>query len=109
MKIEMMNKDEGYKTFVALMGNKIVGFVAIEQSLDFVSPIGCLRINDLAVIHEYRRKGIGTKLMMHAEEYAKEKGLSSVILNSGIQRKDAHAFYEKLGYDKTSYCFAKKV
>ena len=109
LKTDMMNRDDAFETFVAVSEEKVVGFITIEQSLDLVSPIGCLRINGLAVGHEYRRRGIGTKLMAHAEAFAKENGLSSIILNSGVKRKTAHAFYKSLGYDMDSYCFDKRI
>ena len=109
LKTDMMGKDEAYETFVAIYEDKVAGFIIVEQSLDIVSPVGCLRINGLAVRHEYHRRGIGTKLMMRAEEFAKEKGLSSVILNSGMQRIEAHNFYEKLGFCKDSFCFDKRL
>jgi len=43
------------------------------------------------------------------ENYAKEAGISFIILNSGFKRTDAHAFYEHNGYDKDSYCFDKTI
>jgi GNAT superfamily N-acetyltransferase len=109
LKTDMMNRDDAYDTFVAVSEEKVVGFITIEESMDLVSPIGCLRINGIAVRHEYQRRGIGTKLMAHAEAFAKENGLSSIILNSGVKRKAAHAFYKSLGYDMDSYCFDKRI
>lgn len=36
----------------------------------------------------------------HVKEFAKERGC-----NSGMQRKAAHAFYEKYGFEKSCYGF----
>ncbi|MBP1996947.1 hypothetical protein J2Z66_008625, partial [Paenibacillus eucommiae] len=41
--------------------------------------------------------------------YAKDSGISSIILCTGMKRTDAHAFYEHNGYDKDSYCFDKII
>jgi hypothetical protein len=39
-------------------------------------------------------------------EWAKENNYESVVLSSGLQRTDAHRFYEdKMDYDKVSYVF----
>ncbi|WP_268894989.1 GNAT family N-acetyltransferase [Paenibacillus albilobatus] len=63
----------------------------------------------LAVKKELQNSGIGTKLLKHTENYAKEMGISSIILCSGFKRTDAHAFYVHNGYDKVSYCFDKVI
>lgn len=81
----------------------MVGFVTIVQALSVGVPIGYLHIQALAVKKEFQRGGIGTKLLRHTENYAKEIGISSIILCSGFKRTDAHAFYEHNGYDKDSY------
>ncbi|OKP81505.1 GCN5 family acetyltransferase [Paenibacillus helianthi] len=107
--MEKMNKEGNYKTLVALFSNDVVGFVTIVQALSVGAPIGYLHIQALAVKREYQHSGVGTKLLRHTENYAKEIGISSIILCSGFKRTDAHAFYEHNGYDKDSYCFDKII
>lgn len=104
-----MTKDNNYKTFVALSENKVVGFITVVQTLAVGFAVGYLKINGLAVQKDLQNRGIGTKLFKHVENYALKKGLSSLILNSGFKRSDAHAFYEHNGYEKTSYCFVKEI
>jgi GNAT superfamily N-acetyltransferase len=107
--MEKMNDNGNYKTFVALSENRVVGFIAVMQALAVGFSIGYLHIQGLAVQKEIQHKGIGSKLLNHAENYAKEAGISSVILCSGFRRTDAHAFYEHSGYAKDSYCFDKNI
>ncbi|MEC0108657.1 GNAT family N-acetyltransferase [Paenibacillus taichungensis] len=107
--IEKMNEDGNYKTFVALFENDVVGFVTIVQALSIGVAIGYLHIQALAVKKEFQHRGVGTQLLRHTENYAKELGISSIILCSGFKRTDAHAFYEHNGYDKDSYCFDKLI
>ncbi|MCL6658571.1 MULTISPECIES: GNAT family N-acetyltransferase [Paenibacillus] len=107
--MEEMNKAGNYKTFVALIDNDVVGFVTIVQSLSVGVPIGYLHIQALAVKRELQNRGIGTKLLRQTENYAKERGISSIILCSGMKRTNAHAFYEHNGYDRDSYCFDKVI
>jgi GNAT superfamily N-acetyltransferase len=108
-RFERMNKDENYKTFVALCENKVVGFITMVQTMALEHEIGYLKINGLAVQENFQQKGIGTKLLKHAENYALEKGISRLLLNSGFQRTKAHSFYESKGFDKLSYCFTKNI
>ena len=47
---------------------------------------------------EYRKQGLGQKVIEKAIEIAKENKCYKVILQSGIKRSNAHSFYEKLGF-----------
>ncbi|TDQ33712.1 GNAT family N-acetyltransferase [Aureibacillus halotolerans] len=108
-RFDKMNKDENYKTFIALYEETVVGFIMVVQTMALEYEIGYLKINGLAVQEKYQKKGIGTKLLKHAEGYASVRGLSRLILNSGFKRTEAHDFYESNGFGKLSYCFTKKV
>jgi GNAT superfamily N-acetyltransferase len=107
--MKKMNKEGNYKTFVAISENRVVGFIAVIQALSAGFSVGYLHIQGLAVQKELQHEGIGTKLLNYVENYAKENGISSIILCSGFKRTDAHAFYEHNGYDKGSYCFYKNI
>jgi GNAT superfamily N-acetyltransferase len=50
----------------------------------------------------YRKKGIGKKVMENAINYAREQNCYKVILQSGNKRTDAHGFYESMGFDGES-------
>ena len=65
---------------------------------------------DLVTDINKRSNGYGDKLLSYVHEWAKENGYQSVALSSGLQRTDAHGFYEeKMGYDKVSYVFKKNL
>lgn len=53
----------------------------------------------LAVAPNVQKRGIGKQLLLSLETYAREKGDTFVRLNSRIDRAEAHAFYEHLGYE----------
>lgn len=108
-RMHRMSKDENYKTVVALVEKKVVGCITTVQTMALEYEVGYLKINGIVVQEGFQQKGIGTKLLSHAESYASEKGLSYIILNCGFQRSNAHDFYESNGFDKLSYCFTKKV
>ena len=104
---ERMSKNDDYKTFVALLENKVVGFITTVQVLAVGLPVGYLKINGLVVKEEYQGNGIGTKLLQYVENMAYEKEISYILLSSGVKRIKAHAFYERNNYDKDSFCFDK--
>lgn len=107
--MEKMNNDGNYKTFVALTENRVVGFVSVMHGLAVGTPNGFLQVQGIAVHKEFHNKGIGTKLLNHVENYAKEDGMSFILVCSGFKRTGAHAFYEHNVYDKDSYCFDKSI
>ncbi|MEH2375002.1 GNAT family N-acetyltransferase [Nostoc sp.] len=64
----------------------------------------------LVVDKDYRHSGIGRFLMQQIEQWAFVVGCEGVLLRSNIKRKEAHLFYEKIGYTniKKSLTFHKK-
>lgn len=68
-----------------------------------------MRIIALAVKENSQGQGIGTKLVEQAELFAKENGVTVIGVNSGLKREQAHNFYEKQGFSKKGYSFAKTI
>lgn len=65
---------------------------------------------DLVTSSDVRSKGFGAALLDYVQTWAKENAYENVSLSSGLQRIDAHRFYEhKMEYDKVSYCFLKRL
>jgi ribosomal protein S18 acetylase RimI-like enzyme len=55
-------------------------------------------ISNLVVKGPYRNKGIGEKMLLHAEELAKEAGLSEISLMVDLENQNARRFYDRHGY-----------
>ena len=55
-------------------------------------------VESVRVDTKYRGQGIGREMMIWAIERAREKECISMQLTSHADRKDAHRFYEKLGF-----------
>ena len=106
---EKMKGDSHYRTFVADVDGAVAGFAATVEVLAVDRPGGYIKMNGLAVLPEFQRRGIGRMLMERVERLAEECGASAIGLASGFQRTGAHAFYERLGYRKTSVWFRKDI
>lgn len=52
----------------------------------------------IAVDSNYRGKGLGRMLLDAVESWAKEENCAGVRLVSGLNRENAHKFYEHCGY-----------
>lgn len=70
-------------------------------------PVG--RLTLLAVAEGERGAGIGAALVEAAEARLKKAGCGLVEVTSNVKRLRAHAFYERLGYERTSYRFARPL
>jgi ribosomal protein S18 acetylase RimI-like enzyme len=79
----------------------------VTQVLHRPRPVG--RITMMVVAEGLRGQGVGTALVAEAEKRLATKGCGLVEVTSNAKRLRAHAFYERLGYERTSYRFAKVV
>lgn len=70
----------------------------------------CLYICDLIIDSNLRGQGFGQKFLQEIEDLACKEGYLQIELSSSFPRKEEHCFYEKkMGFDKTSYVFAKTL
>lgn len=90
--------------------DQVIGYVQAQIYESIYSDRG-LNVLGLAVAPTYQGTGIGKRLMQELEKQAKAARLAFIRLNSGSQRKEAHAFYQKAGYngDKTQVRFLKEL
>lgn len=82
---------------VAYIDNNIVGYIhGSEYELLYSDSL--INILGFVVKESYRKNGIGTALINKLEGIAREKKYSGIRLVSGIERENAHRFYERNGY-----------
>jgi ribosomal protein S18 acetylase RimI-like enzyme len=95
----------------ALVADKgaILGVLTTSMTLVLHRPKPVGRISMLVVAEEARGAGIGTALVAEAEKRLAAKGCGMIEVTSNRQRLRAHNFYERLGYERTSYRFAKPL
>ena len=104
-------KQPGHAVFVAEKSDVgVVGwahvFVHALVESDTFAEVGGLVVDECE-----RGHGIGNRFMKKIESWARARGAKNVSLRSNVIRKDAHTFYEKLGYRiiKTQFAFRKPL
>lgn len=99
-RLELFLKNPGYGVIVCEVETRVVGFLAWSRSSLFVSDTTRLHIEGVVTDPDYRRQGVGRKLLEFVEDIARASGASIVDLTSGVRRasKGIHQFYEGLGY-----------
>ena len=71
-------------------------------------PVGCcalilkaanlMELAKMAVAREYQGRGIGRKLLHHAIDRARTRGISAIVLGSNTRLKEALHLYETSGF-----------
>ncbi|MDH3697475.1 MAG: GNAT family N-acetyltransferase [Flavobacteriaceae bacterium] len=90
--------------FMAYLDNKAIGFTQLFPSFSSVSMKPLLILNDLYVDKNFRQKGIGEALLIHAQEYCRQLNYKGLALETATDNP-ARQLYEKLGWEKDTHCF----
>ena len=90
--------DEKQEFLVFDNGNQVVGFIEAETYDTVYSKEIMFNVLGLVVDAQEQGQGIGAQLLSALEENAKARGINVIRLNSGVQRHEAHQFYEHQGY-----------
>jgi len=98
-------ENDKYKMYALLDNNEIVAVIGFKPMITLSSG-KFIWVCDLVTDTTLRSKGYGEKLLTYLEGWAIENNYESIALSSGLQRTDAHRFYEnKMNYGKASYVF----
>lgn len=87
----------------------ILGAISMRVLEPLWNNTPILHIEELIVLSESQRQGIGSKFIRFAENFAKEKCCSQLELDCGLLRRDAHLFYLKHGFQEVSKYFSKRI
>jgi GNAT superfamily N-acetyltransferase len=99
----------GYRLFAAAQEGKIVALAGVGLGTNLYYGRH-MWIYDLVTTATQRAKGFGQGLLEHVEEIARAEGCDVVALSSGLERRDAHRFYEqRMGYERASFTFRKSL
>jgi mycothiol synthase len=90
------------KWFFAVLENQPAGFagLGIDEGLNTEKNMKWGWILDIGVLKAYRRKGIGTSLMLHLMQSLKATGMEDALLYvDDMNPTNAIKLYEKLGFE----------
>jgi predicted N-acetyltransferase YhbS len=90
---------------LAQSASEVVGLLSAELVPYFPSGSTISRITSLVISANHRGKGIGEKLVAGATAFARKNHCSGIEITSAEHRLDAHRFYQRLGFSRTSFRF----
>lgn len=108
-RLEQILADDDYVTLVACDHNEVVGFIGTRVGPLYESDGLYGQIMALAIANDRQRRGTGRALIEAAESEIAARGARVVLVTTGHQRADAHAFYEKNGYTFTGRRYTKVI
>lgn len=105
--IQMVNEQQKYNYKVAYVeeNNQVVAVAGFRTS-QCLAWGKFLYVDDLVTDDDHRSKGYGKKLLTWLKQYAKLQGCQQLHLDSGMQRQDAHRFYDREKMTRAGYHFS---
>ena len=82
---------------VADDGDSVLGFAGVGERTHFSGEREAY-LGELVVAPDARRRGVATRLVAAAEEWATGQGLARLTLDTGTANAAARALYARLGY-----------
>ncbi len=84
---------------VAMLESDVVGYISMDLN---IAPLTTW-ITDLAVTRRQRRQGIGSALVLAAQEWAEQHGCLRLLLEMQSKNYSAIHMAQKLGFDFSGY------
>lgn len=98
----------GYQLAAVLVDNSIMAVAGYRYSENLAWG-KYLYIEDLITHQQNRSHGYGAKLLSWLHDEARKNHCDQLHLDSGIQRKEAHRFYEREGMTFASHHYVSKL
>lgn len=90
IKDDDLSSDKIVEMFGAYLDDKMIATIFLD-----IVDVNTIKIRNVAILEEYRGKGLGKYLMVYVEDIARKRGYTRSIL---MGRVTAEKFYNKLGY-----------
>jgi GNAT superfamily N-acetyltransferase len=90
---------------LAQSANHVIGLISAELVPYFPNGSTVCRVTALVVSAQHRGRGIGRKLLAGAADFARKHHCRGIEITTAEHRHDAHRFYQRLGFSRTSFRF----
>jgi ribosomal protein S18 acetylase RimI-like enzyme len=87
----------------------VVGFTQLYPSFSSISMQPLYILNDLYVVPEGRRLGVGRALLAGARAFAASAGASTMVLQTALTNVPAQTLYESLGWQRDTLYYTYEL
>ena len=95
--------------FVAELEGRVVGVATAHAFASIHAERDVAWLTTLVVAQDARQRGVGRALVAAAEEWARTHQCQRLSVTTALQRDDAHAFYDRLGYEHNGRRYTKAL
>jgi len=85
-RLEHFDNSDDWSTFVAVINDKVVGFIGVMKGMTYSIDGFYSQIMVLVVSNNAIRKGVGTALVKKAEEWSLSHGITDIAVNCNMKR-----------------------
>ena len=104
----MLGRDD-QRILVAERDGPVLGLLALHVFPVLAYDRDLAMIMALVVTESARGLGVGRALIDRAEAVGKSLGASRLMVTTHVRRADAHAFYERLGFEFTGRRYVRPI
>ena len=108
-RLERLTADESYRAWVSVEEGHILGLAAAHVVHPIEDDHPAAQLIALVTLSTVGGRGIGGSLVRHFEDWARAVGAARLVISSGVDRLEAHAFYERRGYTASGLRFSKRL
>lgn len=99
----------GDRVLVAEVAERVVGLAHLHVSPTIEHERPAAKLGALVVDESHRGEGIGRALAEAMEAEARARGCGIFFVTTAERRDDAHAFYERLGLERTGRRYGRTL
>jgi ribosomal protein S18 acetylase RimI-like enzyme len=94
---------------LAKVADDAIGFALVRVVPSVLYSTPHAELTELYVLEEFRQRGIASGLIAFAEQIAVQKGVRSILVQTGDDNLSALALYKKHGYEEYDLTLKKKL
>jgi len=102
---DVLSKNPRCEAYLGRLGSKYVAYVIFYFTYSSFHALPNLYLEDLFVLEEYRRRGIGQAMFDFCVKRARKEGCGRIEFTVLDWNKPAQRFYEKNDAEKTNWYF----
>jgi GNAT superfamily N-acetyltransferase len=95
LRIDCLSDKPKYQAFIGKIGNKSISYAIYFFTYSSFLALPTLYLEDIFVLEEYRRQGVGKRMFDHLKAIAKLEGCGRIEFTVLKWNKSAQEFYEK--------------
>ncbi|RLI91016.1 MAG: hypothetical protein DRO89_04790 [Candidatus Altiarchaeales archaeon] len=96
--LNIANRND-FRFFIITLSGKVIGFIGVL----FHVNVGRAEIGPICIRSIHRGRGIGTRLLNHAMEFLRQRGIRRVIVRIKSENTGALRFFRKNGFIEEGY------